>query len=120
MLNFYKKFTKIPKLGASEFETTEEESDLNEVMQRFVSNYLLTAQLVYDLVPLMAVLGDDPYLESFEPGRNLYARYFRMANRVHIELIRRANLQRMSSHLPSYSGMAYVRLRRIKASNFKL
>ena len=59
-------------------------------MKEFVSTYLLTAQLLYDLVPVVSCLGDDPYLKDYPRGRQLLDQYYRMTARVHIDLVKRA------------------------------
>ena len=61
-----------------------------------MSDYMHTSQLLYNLVPLVACLGDDPYLETFTEGKLLLAQYYDMSARVHIDLIRRAIVQRIT------------------------
>ena len=72
VLKFYKKFVKCPKLKESEWQEeskdsstlidTNQKKSINECMRDFVMNYLQTAQLVYDLVPLVSSISKDPYL----------------------------------------------------------
>ena len=72
-------------------------------MREFVSNYLRTSQLLYDLVPVIACLGDDAYLADLPEGRSLLDQYYMMTSRVHIDLIKRAIVQRINNHLPHVS-----------------
>lgn len=37
-------------------------------MKELASTYLYTAQLLYDLTPLIVALGDDSYIEDFPEG----------------------------------------------------
>ena len=129
ILKFYKKHVKIPKLSDSEWPEPEDTSSqinttkksLNDCMKDFVFNYLNTAQHLYDLVPLVACLGDDPYLSSFAEGKSLLDKYFAMADRTHIELVKRAIIQKINLHLPYvHQHCVHVKVRRVKASDFRL
>ena len=51
---------------------------MQECMNDFVANFLGTSQLLYDLMPLMASLGDDPYLAEFSEGKKLVDLYYDM------------------------------------------
>ena len=74
VLMFYNKFIKMPKLAANEWveESKDPENDrsINKCMKEYVQNYLHTAQLLYNLMPLMACLGDDPYIDQFPEGQD--------------------------------------------------
>ena len=41
-------------------------------------------------MPLMASLGDDPYLAEFIEGKKLVDQYYDMTQRIHIDLVKRA------------------------------
>ena len=58
-------------------------------MRKFASNYIRTAQLVYDLMPLANAISNDPYLASFPPGQELLSSYKVQIERTHLEMIRK-------------------------------
>ena len=58
------------------------------MMRDFVGNYLLTAQLLYDLLPLASVIAEDPYLNDFGPGKTFITNYRKIIERAHNDLIR--------------------------------
>ena len=101
-------------------DTGNKDQKLNQCMKDFVSVYMHTAQLLYDMMPLAACLGDDPYLSQFKAGEQLLLNYKMLTEKTHIDLIKRANIQRINKHLPYTTNHTEVHLRRVKANEFKL
>ena len=125
ILKFYKKYIKLPKLREGElFVAREEESkeapDLNKIMKNFVEIFLHTSQMLYDLMPLASAISDDPYLDSFKPGRNFVDNYLHMISRAHNDLIRQAQTERIRNHIPYTNSTFRVRIRRVKAIEFAM
>ena len=54
-------------------------------MKDYAEKYIRTAQLLYDLLPLVICLGDDPYLCEYSEGAQMLALYHQMRNKVHID-----------------------------------
>ena len=84
-------------------------------MKDFVSIYLHTVQLLYNMIPLAECLGDDPYLKQFKQGKLMYDQYKAMVERTWVDLLRRATIQRITTHLPYQRNMINVSIRRVKA-----
>ena len=89
-------------------DTSNKKQNLNQCMKDFVSVYMHTAQFLYDMMPIAACLGDDPYLSQFKAGEQLLQNYKLMTERTHIDLIKRANIQRVNKHLPYSSSHVSV------------
>ena len=107
----YKKFVKVPKVVDSEWPEHEQANQIiktaNESLMicidKLIYNYLSTAQHLYELVPLVVCLGDDPYLSSFVEGKKFLEKYFSLQREIHNELVKRAIIKTINHHLPRNS-----------------
>ena len=98
-----------------EYQTQEEVDEF----KGFVKKYLHASQILYDLVPLISSLLDDPYLSSFSKGQTILTQYFEMAERSHTDLIKKAIAIRINEKLPYTNEMTKVKVNRVTATEFK-
>ena len=90
-------------------------------MNEYAENYILSAQFLFDFLPLAICIGDDPYLErDFPEGAQMLLMYRKMRNKVHINFISRAVVEKIVDRIPFTKKHTHVDVRRLKANEFKL
>ena len=90
-------------------------------MKEYAETYILSAQFLFDFVPLAICIGDDPYLErDFTEGAQILSMYQKMRSKVHNNFISRAVVEKIVDRIPFTKKHTHVDVRRLKANEFKL
>ena len=96
------------------------ESDLDILIQSLAGNYLKTLQLVYELLPVVAALECDPYIERSKEITSFLEKYNKMKDTISNEIVTRAWIEQISKNIPRYEKHVSVKVKRIKANDFWL
>ena len=108
VLKFFKKYIKLPRLNQEDVTRMDNQlfnlpqSDLDFLIQSLASNYLKTLQLVYDLMPIVAALECDPYIEKSKEITSFLEKYNNMQNTIANEIVTRAWIEQISKNIPRY------------------
>ena len=89
-------------------------------LAEFAVKYAEAHQLLFDLIPLVSYICEDPYLGSCNESKELLHDYIAMAKLVEMELIQRIKLSRAFENVPSTYSENSVYLDRVMAAEFKL
>ena len=78
-------------------------------------------QTMYDLIPLVSYVCEDPYLDYLKEGKQFLQDYVEMAKIVETDLIKRIMIKRAIEYVPHLDGYEHpVYLDRVMAAEFKL